>query len=137
MTRDNRIKEAVRPWQQLIAVVWLLGIAILAWRGWWWPGILVLVGITLVLEGIISQRARKAYEQAVFEETSARMAEPPGQSPPASQRDPSPSQTEPRPYELLPGTCPRCGAAVRADEVIWTGKRSADCAFCGASLPLR
>lgn len=50
------------PWRNLHVAVWLIGLAILAWRGWWWPGILVLVGISIVYKGVIKRYAPKAFE---------------------------------------------------------------------------
>ena len=39
--------------------------------------------------------------------------------------------------ELLPATCPDCGAALHGDTVKWTGPQSADCPYCGMNLPMR
>ncbi len=36
--------------------------------------------------------------------------------------------------EWLPATCPRCGAPVSASTVLWTGRNTADCAYCGANI---
>ena len=39
--------------------------------------------------------------------------------------------------ELLPATCPTCGAPLHGKDVKWTGAQSADCPSCGANLPMR
>ncbi len=36
--------------------------------------------------------------------------------------------------EWLPATCPRCGAPVSATTVPWTGRNTADCAYCGTNI---
>jgi hypothetical protein len=36
--------------------LFLLGLALIAWRNWWWPGILVLVGVTTLTSGLIVRR---------------------------------------------------------------------------------
>ena len=33
--------ELPQPWKRIQGAVWLIGLAILAWQGWWWPRILV------------------------------------------------------------------------------------------------
>jgi hypothetical protein len=41
-------------WGGIIGGVWLIGIAVLAITGWWWPGIMVLVGISALIGGLQS-----------------------------------------------------------------------------------
>ena len=106
-----------------------LGLVILAWKDWWWPGILVLVAISMVLEAFLMQYAPQAFEKV----------EPP--SPPSPVAAPpvpiSPAQTAPNhPFDLLPSVCARCGGPIRGHEVKWTGLQSADCPYCGAKLPI-
>ncbi len=43
---------------------------------------------------------------------------------------PAPAQATAR----LPGSCPKCGAPVRSDEVDWIDTSSAECPYCGAVL---
>lgn len=33
--------ELPLPWKQIQSAIWLIGLAILFWQGWFWPGILV------------------------------------------------------------------------------------------------
>lgn len=106
-------KELAEPWSSVHTAVWLIGLAILAWKGWWWPGILVLVAISLIIEAMLAQFGPKATEAATM-----------------------PTTPEHR-LELLPSSCPKCGAPVRGGEVKWTGPRSAECSYCGANLPVR
>jgi hypothetical protein len=39
-------------WGGIMGGIWLIGIAVLAVTGWWWPGILVLVGASAILGAI-------------------------------------------------------------------------------------
>ncbi len=125
-----------RPRPDIHAGVWLIGLAVLFLTGLWWPGILVLVGISMVLQWVFSQESPKAFEP---ERT-------PAPRPPVPPATPAPAPVSPivvtqatpvRPVGALPSACPRCGGPVRAYEVKWTGPRSALCAYCGSVLPLK
>jgi len=126
MSRRERRKKLVGPWRNLHGAVWLIGLAILAWKGWWWPGILVLIAISMVLEAILMQSAPRAFET---EESAVSPSPAPSPSVPAS------TAPEHR-LELLPTICPNCGGPIRGHEVKWTGVQSADCPYCGANLPM-
>jgi hypothetical protein len=39
--------------------------------------------------------------------------------------------------DLLPTNCPRCGAPTRGHEIHWIGAQSANCSYCGSSLPMK
>ena len=41
-------------WGGITGGMWLIGIAVLALTGWWWPGIMVLVGISALAGGLQS-----------------------------------------------------------------------------------
>jgi len=41
-------------WGGIIGGIWLIGIAVLAVTGWWWPGIMVLFGISALVGGLQS-----------------------------------------------------------------------------------
>ena len=43
---DNGEKNLPMPWRKVQGAIWLIGLAILAWQDWWWPGILILVAIS-------------------------------------------------------------------------------------------
>ena len=128
MRRRARRVRLVRPWRRIHGAVWLIGLAILAIRGWWWPGILVLIAISMLLEAALAQSAPQAFE----EETPTRTV-PPAQPP--SPLVATPEVQEHR-VEFLPTTCPSCGGPIRGHEVKWSGPQSADCPYCGANLPM-
>ncbi len=129
MGKDTQKRRLVGPWRNLHAAVWVIGLAILALRDWWWPGILVLVAISLVLEAVLMQYAPHAFET---------VESPAPPSPAAAMPVPTPAAapaSEHR-FELLPSVCPKCGGPIRGHEVRWTGPQSADCPYCGANLPM-
>jgi hypothetical protein len=123
--RKNK-RELVGSWRNLHTAVWLLGLAILFWQNWFWPGILVLVAISLVIEAALAKFAPQAFAD---ESIPAPVAPAPAAVPEAA---PVPEHRT----ELLPSDCPKCGAPIRGHEVKWTGSQSADCPYCGANLPL-
>ncbi len=53
------MQQPAGPWGNIQTVVWLVGLAILAWHGWWWPGILVLVAVSMVTARGWSRRWRR------------------------------------------------------------------------------
>jgi hypothetical protein len=129
--RDRRTKRQLAgPWRNIHAAVWMIGLAILFWKGWWWPGILVLVAISTLLEAVLM----KAAPHAFVEEPEEPLPSPDGPAPVAAPAPVAPA-VEHRP-DLLPGNCPRCGGPIRGHEVKWTGVQSADCPYCGANLPV-
>jgi hypothetical protein len=138
MGKHKKEKELTGPWRNLHGAVWMIGLAILAWKGWWFPGILVLVAISMVIEAALMALVPGAYQTRSsddadddHEEVVSRAAPAPAAAPAAA------PVVDEHPYELLPVTCPKCGGPVRGNEVKWTGLRSADCPFCGANLPLQ
>lgn len=106
--------ELPPPWQRIQGAIWLIGLAILAWQNWWWPGILVLVAISgLVQAGIQMYLANqdKAQQDLRVEKDMAKER-----------------------AEWLPSICPNCGAPLSISNVHWTGPATADCPYCKANL---
>ena len=92
--------------------IWLIGLAILAWNGWWFPGILVLVAISGITQAALAQLARRNEEKAAVASSTRSAA------------------------TAVPANCPTCGAAISASSVNWTGPTTAQCPYCKAAIPL-
>jgi hypothetical protein len=133
MSKDESRKKLVGPWRSLHAAVWLIGLAILFWTNWWWPGILVLVAISGIIEALIKRYIPSAVET---EEPALSPSSPPVTSAPPPTAIPQPPATREHRLELLPSICPGCGGPIRGHEVRWTGAQSADCPYCGVNLPM-
>lgn len=126
--KDNQ-KQLTEPWRNIHGAIWLIGLAILFWKGWFWPGILVLIALSTILEVVVMKMVPGSYQVGSSEENDNGVPKPLE----STRKDPDPV-THP---ELLPSSCPKCGAPVRAHEVKWTSEYSADCIFCGGNLPFK
>jgi len=102
------------PWAGVQSAIWLIGLAILFWQDWIWPGVLVLAAIS-------------ALYQAGVQVYLARQTEAKQQATMAQQ------QVDGR-ANWLPDTCPKCGAPISVQTVNWTGPATADCPYCKANL---
>jgi hypothetical protein len=136
MSKDNKEEKQklTGPWRSIHGAIWLIGLAILFWKGWWWPGILILVAVSSIVEALIRQYVPDAVEKIEQSPIPPVPTVPP--MPQASQTTRAASPSEHRP-EFLPTTCPNCGGPTRGHEVKWTGPQSADCPYCGVNLPMK
>ncbi len=131
MSTKKTKRELVGLWRSLHAVIWLVGLYILFTRGSFFPGILVLVAISAIYEGILQRFIPNAYEeQAPVEPVDTTNV--PAQ-PDAIMTPPAPPEHR---IDLLPQVCPNCNGPIRGHEVKWTGPQSANCPYCGTNLPM-
>ena len=100
-------QELPLPWQSIHAAIWLIGIAILAWQDWWWPGILVLAAISGLAEGAIRYNSSRKKEGQQLSQVRS---------------------------TWLPSLCPNCGGPISVSTVQWTGAETADCPYCKANI---
>jgi hypothetical protein len=120
------------PWKSIQTAIWLVGLAILAWKNWWWPGILVLIALSTLTQAVIQILVPDAVEK-VNEIDEKRVEREASQPLAATLVPPQPVY----PTNRLPSECPRCSGPIRGTEVRWTGPQSADCPYCGSNLPLK
>ena len=130
MSKHERKRKLVGPWRDIHGAIWLIGLGILFWQGWWWPGILILIGLSGILEALIMMYVPQSYVEEVPSGT------PPPSTPPVQAAPIPPVPVAEHRMELLPSICPKCGGPIRGHEVKWTGPQSADCPFCGSNLPM-
>jgi len=115
----------VRRRGQIHAVLWLVGLAVLAITDNWWPGILILVAISILLESAVKrgdQNDGDVEEPKTVIDESLRLTPA---SPPRVETVAPPVGTHRA--EWLPLNCPKCGAPTRAADVRWTGDFSVAC----------
>lgn len=107
-------EELPVPWQRIQGAIWLLGLAILFWQGWFWPGILVLFAISGLTQGVIKLYISRQNEQKEQLRQQTLLQEERG--------------------KWLPATCPKCGGPISVATVQWTGEDTASCPYCQANL---
>jgi hypothetical protein len=107
----------------------LIGLGILFFWGHWLPGILILIGLSILL-GAFFRSSAPGWPQDP--------PAPPVPMPPFAAPTQAPAPVDPiHRVDLLPATCPQCGGPIRSYEVKWTGAQSAACPFCGSNLPMK
>jgi hypothetical protein len=131
MSSKRSKKELVGIWRSLHGVIWVVGLYVLITRNFIFPGILILIAISAIYEGVLQRFVPDAYqEQVAVEEGNSG----------GTSANPAPTMTPPAPpehrIELLPQVCPNCNAPIRGHEVKWTGPQSANCSYCGTNLPM-
>lgn len=136
MKRNSKMRRTVRRKSRIHAAIWLIGLAVLAITDRWWPGILILVVISILLETAVRRGDQGSDDDGekpeMVEEEKPEVAPAP---PPRVETVAPPAEVHKG--EWLPLSCPKCGAPTRASEVRWTGDASAACPFCGSNLPLK
>ncbi len=130
--------------KDVIAGIWLIGLGILFLFNFFWPGILILAGLSMIVTALMPPERREM---------------PPAATPAADVIDvqprpvpePAPTKEEPLPpalaegaeliyrQSLLPEACPACGGPVKhnAEKVVWLDAGTAECPFCSAKIPIK
>lgn len=105
----NKTEEDTLPphWEKVHGAIWLIGLAILFATNNIFPGILVLVAISTLVQAGIMAYVKQGREQETL--TTEREMH-------------------------LPEKCPNCGGPLNASQVRWNGKQSAVCPYCGSTV---
>ncbi len=136
MHKHRRFRHGPRmhhPWKPFGSFFWLLLIVFLFMGGRWWPGILILIGLSMLLGALSREDASQPARDLPPVHMPVMPAAPAAPTVTVSAVSAEPTHRT----DLLPATCPHCGGPVRAHEVKWTGKQSAACAYCGSSLLMK
>ena len=130
-------KNSIRK-RDLQAALWLVGLAYLFLTDNFWPGILVLIVLSVLIEKFYKPQGAVETRPDEFEHHPEGLK--PEETIKAEKIGPQvPAQAVEAPLawhdtSILPARCPNCGAPVVADQVHWTGAKSADCPYCNGRL---
>ena len=129
---------------EIYAAIWLIGLGILFWTGYFWPGILILIGATMLVRAFLPVEVSSAKsgmnktiepkesldDSAPWEEEEEEPVEPAFVKPVEKKSS--------FPVERLPEACPNCGGPVKenAHKVEWTNEKSCKCPFCETLLTI-
>ncbi len=136
--RQPRPFRARRRGGPLIGAIWMFGLAYLAFSHNWWPGILILIGIS-ILANVVLGGAELAQPQPLQPPTMP----PPPPSPATTRAEtPTPFSTAPaeapRPARVvpqdLPERCPNCGGPTGASAPQSGAQDPTLCHYCGSRL---
>jgi hypothetical protein len=129
MPRHKRFRHGpplFGPRRHFGGIFWLIGLAILFSSGHWWPGILVLIGLSMVFGSFFGEEKPSELQNQP----------PPYYEAPVMPPAPAPVEQIHR-VDLLPLTCTHCGGPIRSHEVTWTSAHSAACPYCGSNLQMK
>lgn len=113
------------PWREIQGAIWLIGLAVLFWQSWFWPGILVVIAISAIFEAVV-RLVIKPSQQLPATETGVPAA-------PAERSAPDREQAAVR----LPSRCPNCGAPISEEVVNWSNDHQhASCPYCKSNISL-
>lgn len=108
MSKRHSDKNDLPPhWEKVQSAIWLIGLAILFWQGWIFPGILVLVAISALSQAALTVYVNRTATVQAQQETRERH---------------------------LPEHCPNCGGPISPATVQWRGPMTAVCPFCASTI---
>ena len=130
MHKHKKFRHGHRP-KPFHGFFWVFIFMMIFSKGDWWPGILVLIGLSIVFGSFFQDETKPA--EAKNPSSPTFIPTPP---PVAPKPVPAPVESIHR-ADLLPITCAQCGGFVRSYEVKWTGAQSAVCPYCGSNLTMK
>jgi len=118
------------------SAIWLIGLGVLFLTGWWWPGILIVIGLSMVAGALLRADAPAATERS----PEAPAIPPSLATPPTPFVASTPERVVLQAESLettrpvrLPDICPYCGAPPRTLPARDPANPYA-CPYCGANL---
>lgn len=144
--------------KNLNAAIWLIGLGILFLVRNIWPGILILIGLTMIVNVLIKDEAQVIPPTTVPEQRppadvvdGVEVTPKPEKTAETMPYDPPEAGGEPLPAVLategerlflasqLPDKCPACNAPMKpnAEKLKWNPDNSVECMFCGYRLTIK
>ena len=119
--------------------IWMIGLGFLMLTGDWWPGIMVLVGLSMIVGALTKETPQPFFDQPEQPETPPVSSVSPAPVPPLTPQPSQPATPVEISYrtDLLPSNCSQCGAPIRSQDVKWISSKSAACPYCGSTLSLK
>lgn len=120
---------------EIQGAIWLIGLGILFLTGKWWPGIIIVIGLSMVAGALAREWGAAEPVVEPPPPPPAFPAAPPPASPPAPAFQAAPQPTPAAPpvrSARLPDLCPNCGAPPRT-----LAQRGGDpglCPYCGSDI---
>jgi hypothetical protein len=130
----RRFKRQRGPAAEVQSAIWLIGLGLLFLTGWWWPGIMIVIGASMVAGALVRgwEDGNPPAEAAPAPPPMPTFAPhpPPPPAPVILQPAPEPAPA-PRPVRL-PDICPNCGAPPRS--LTSRSEVPGACPFCGSEI---
>ena len=117
----------------ILPAIWMFGLAFLFFTGWWWPGIMILVGISMLAKGALSGGGWHGFAPHTCDDDDNT---PPRPTPTETFQPapPAPPPAPPQPIapntDWLPAICPGCSAPISPRTAVWAGQTTARCPYC-------
>lgn len=119
--------------------LWLIGLGVLFLTDLFWPGILILVGLSMLVSVLFPAERENIQAAEAKDRRSQPRSDAAEPIPPALGEDaPLPASAPAHSLDLLPDECPLCGGPVleQPDRLVWSGVDHAQCPYCRTVLPL-
>ena len=141
-------RRSYRQRTNINAAVWLIGLGILWLTDLWWPGILILIGISMLVQVTVSGEEVPDTPPVVSPKPKSEKPDEPAADKKENDIWAEEKDTEETPVFMqqpvqkdtsrLPEKCPACGGPVaeNAHQVEWLGADTAKCPFCNTVLNL-
>lgn len=123
--------------KNVLAAIWLIGLGILFWVGYIWPGILILIGLSMIVSIYLKDESAPEKSPAPAAPVEP-VVKPEETSVETAAGEPLPVVLAPEGERLylvsrLPEKCPACDAPMKAnaEKLAWHEDKSFACMFCG------
>jgi hypothetical protein len=118
-----------RRMREMQSAIWLIGLGILFLTRWWWPGILIVIGVSMVVGALVREdHSRDERDTLPPLDPLPPIPEPEPLEGPSAFTSASPTPVN----QPLPSACPNCGGG----KFERLSPDRAECWHCGAQITL-